>query len=354
MAVIATFLAMPLSAFSNRPGGNQNDIFVASNTDPANFLTVTIDDDDTTLDGDTNTNETPDDPTQIATITDATGAFVDSDACYVEWTATYTGANGHVIEVWRIELDNNTRVFAMSEIPAVGVTYSTTVKDSSVTGLDPASLPQLPCFTVGTRIETRFGPQYIETLTPGDLVKTAGGGLQPVKWIGRRKLTSCELQAHPHLRPVRITAGAMGNGLPVCDLLVSRQHRMLISSPIAKRMFGTDDVLIAAIKLTELPGIYLDQDVREIEYIHLLFDSHEIIFAEGSPSESLYTGVEAMKSVPEAARQEIYTLFPGLKSGAIPESARPIPSGRRQKQLVQRHLRNRKPLIADYSTSKSA
>jgi len=354
MAVIATFLAMPLSAFSNRPGGNQNDIFIASDTDPANFLTVSIDDDDSTLDGDTITNETADDQNQIATITDSSGAFVTSDACYVEWTATYTGANGHVIQVWRIELDNNTRVIALSEIPAQGVTYSTTTKDSNVTGLDPSSLPQLPCFTTGTRIETQYGPQPIETLVPGDLVKSASGRLIPLRWVGRRKLTLSELLLYPQLCPIRITAGAMGNGLPVSDLLVSRQHRMLVSSPITLRMFGSDEVLIAAIKLTELPGIYADETVHEVEYIHLLFDQHEVILAEGTPTESLFTGTEALKSLPDEARQEIFALFPELENGQHPVGARPIPIGCRQKQLVQRHLRNRKPLLACYNTQKSA
>lgn len=353
MAIIANFLALPFSAFSDPPGGG-NDPFTTVNTDPSTFLSVSIDDDDNTIDGDTNSNETPNDSNQIATVTDANGVLVSSDACYVEWTATYTGTNGQVIEVWRIELDNGLRLFAMSEIPATGVQFTTSNKDQGADGLDPALLPQIPCFTAGTRIETCYGPQDISTLEPGDLVKSAYEKLLPLRWIGRRKLTQDELQAFPHLRPIRISAGAMGNGLPVRDLLVSRQHRMLVSSPVARRMFGSEDVLIAAIKLTELPGIYVDETVQEVEYIHLLFDQHEVILAEGSPSESLFTGAEALKSVSEEARQEIFTLFPELENGQQPVSARPIPMGRRQKQLVQRHLRNHKPLLACYNTRKSA
>ena len=354
MAVIATFLGFPFSAFSDPPGGG-NDPFVMSNTDPAQLLSVSIDDDDgDTIDGDTNFNETPNDSNQIATVTDASGTLISMDACYVEWTATYTAANGDVIEVWRIELDNGLRIFAMSQIPTAGIVYSTSNKDQGANGLDPSTLPQIPCFTAGTRIEALFGPQEISTLKPGDLIRSANGDALELKWIGHRSLSRQDLRDHPQLRPVRITAGAMGGGLPVRDLLVSRQHRMLVSSPIAKRMFGTNDVLIAAIRLTELPGIFIDTDVQAIEYIHLLFDQHSVILAEGTPSESLFTGVQAMQSVPEETRSEIYHLFPELSHGKIPASARPIPRNRQQKQLVKRHLRNDKALLASYACKNSA
>ena len=92
------------------------------------------------------------------------------------------------------------------------------------------------------------------------------------------------------LWPVRICVGALGNGLPERDLLVSRQHRMLVSSRIALRMFGQADVLIPAIRLTALPGIAIDTNVTEVEYFHILLANHEVVFAEGAATESLYTG----------------------------------------------------------------
>ena len=169
---------------------------------------------------------------------------------------------------------------------------------------------QVVCFCAGTKIETPGGPKAIEDLRVGDQVVTKDNGPQKICWIGSRVLPLGAGAESQRFRPVRITAGALGHGFPVRDLLVSRQHRMLVSSKISMRMFQTPDALISAIKLTELPGIYLDQDVDRVEYFHLLFDRHEIIFAEGAPSESLFTGPEALKSVSPRPGRKFSRSFP--------------------------------------------
>jgi hypothetical protein len=131
------------------------------------------------------------------------------------------------------------------------------------------------------------------------------------------------------------------------DLVVSRQHRILVRSKVAERMFGTSEALIAAIKLTALPGIYVDEEASEVEYFHILFDSHEVIWAEGTPSESLFTGPQALKSVPREARAKLEMLFPEmamLSYEAI--SVAFIPSGKLQKELIARHLKNAKSMIS--------
>lgn len=206
----------------------------------------------------------------------------------------------------------------------------------------------VPCFTKNTRILTDKGKVPVQALRSGDTILTANSGIQPVRWIGRRRFEENELRSSPKLYPVRILAGALGAGLPERDLLVSRQHRMLIRSRIARRMFGQPQVLIPAIKLISLPGIYMDETVKSVDYFHLLFDSHEIIFAESAPTESLYTGPEALKSLGQAARTEIFTIFPELADAnhdAVP--ARFIPKGHQQTRLIMRHLQNHKPLLAD-------
>lgn len=202
------------------------------------------------------------------------------------------------------------------------------------------------CFTRDTLIRTQHGSTRIQDLRTGDLIPTQGNGLQPIRWIGRRVFMASELANDPKRRPVRILAGALGGGLPDRDLLVSRQHRMLVQSKIAKRMFGASEVLIPAIKLTALPGIFVDETVDNVEYYHLLFDRHEIVFAEDAPSESLFTGPEALKALSPEARCEIFDIFPELADvNRNPNPARFIPKGRQQAQLVARHLKNKKPLV---------
>lgn len=209
----------------------------------------------------------------------------------------------------------------------------------------------IPCFTRGTWIEVLTGMQNIERLSVGDVVRTKDNSLQTIRWLGRRKLDADQLNFNPKLRPVRITAGALGMGLPKRDLLVSRQHRMLLKSEIARQMFGRFEVLLPAIKLTELPGIFVDLMINSVEYFHLLFDQHEVIYAEGAPTESLFTGPEALKSISPAARQEIRTIFPDVENlDYTPQPVRLIPTGRSQKQLVSKHLQQNKPCISPENT----
>jgi hypothetical protein len=323
---------------------------VLASFDPDDLLNVSIDDDDATIDGDTITNETPNDSNQIATVTDASGNLVSTDASYVEWTATYTGTNGQVIEVWRIELDNGLRLFAVSEIPEVGVTFTTTNKDQGADGLDPADVPDTPCLTRGTLIQTAYGPRPIETLKVGDRIVTDTGEQAILRWVYSRTYKASELIGKPKMWPIRITSGALGAGLPLRDMLVSRQHRMLVRSRIAERMFGCTEVLVAAIKLTGIPGIYVDDTVEGIEYFHLLFDRHEVIIAEGTPTESLFTGPEALASLGADAREELFEMFPELaQAGRAPDPARFIPAPGQQKQLIVRHHKNARQLLSSLS-----
>lgn len=219
---------------------------------------------------------------------------------------------------------------------------------SSLSNSFEADVGGLVCFTEGTQIETDTGQRPIETLRAGDLVLTADAGLQPLRWIGKRTVSDHEMATHPKLAPVRIVAGALGNGRPERDLLVSRQHRMLLSSPVAERMFGAREILVPAIKLTDWPGIFVDQQTQGVTYFHMLFDRHEVVLAEGAWSESLYTGPEALRGLSPEARDEIAVLFPELISGdPLAEPARVMPDqGRRLRHLVARHLKNDLPLYS--------
>lgn len=203
------------------------------------------------------------------------------------------------------------------------------------------------CFTHGTMIETPDGPRAIETLRIGDLVQTMDRGAQPIRWIGMRPLGRAALSANPKLLPIRISAGALGGGLPVRDLLVSRQHRVLVRSKVAERMFGSREVLMPAVKLLPMDGIEPATDMEAVQYFHMLFDQHEIVFSNGAATESLFTGPEALKSVSAEGLEEIQALFPEIcNPGFAAAPARLIPeTGPRMKKLVERMQKNRRELV---------
>ncbi|MCT4579567.1 Hint domain-containing protein [Donghicola sp.] len=205
---------------------------------------------------------------------------------------------------------------------------------------------EIICFAQGTEIITADGPTCVEDLAEGDLVMTMDNGYQPVRWLGSKALSAADLQTAPKLRPIRIAAGALGNGTPARDLLVSRQHRVLLRSAIAERMFGVKEVLVAAIKLVGLPGIEIAEGVDGVTYFHILFDRHEIVFSNGAATESLFTGPEALKAVSEDARAEILQLFPDIAEQTERTAARHIPTkGQRVLRLIARHAKNHKALV---------
>jgi len=204
----------------------------------------------------------------------------------------------------------------------------------------------IPCLTKGTRVLTDLGDVNVEDLEPGMRLLTIDQSYAPVQLVLSAAVTRQDLLMNEKLAPVRIMAGALGRGLPKVDLLVSRQHRMLVTSRIAERMFGACEVLVAAIRLTALPGIFVDRSVGDVVYYHLLLDRHRVIFAENAPTESLYIGEQTISTLLAEVVEEISTLFPQVvQPGFTPEPARFIPEGKQQKRLIERHAKNAlKPL----------
>lgn len=163
--------------------------------------------------------------------------------------------------------------------------------------------PVFPCFAAGTLIEAQGGPRRVETLSVGDLVLTADNDLQPIRWIGQRAVIG-----HGSMTPILIRAGALGN---YRDLLVSPQHRMLIADWRAEMYFAKPQVLVAAKHLVN--GTTIRPAPRDrITYVHLAFDRHEVIFAEGCPSESLHLASESLITLGPRALAELQQIFPDL------------------------------------------
>ncbi|MEM8850502.1 MAG: Hint domain-containing protein, partial [Pseudomonadota bacterium] len=182
------------------------------------------------------------------------------------------------------------------------------------------------CFTPGTLIVTAAGKRPIETLKSGARVLTLDHGLQPIRWVGRTKVP-----AQGRLAPIRIDAQALGN---TRRLDVSPQHRMLLTSAHAEMLFGATDMLAPALALIDRDGVARCEG-GEVDYIHLLFDRHEIIFAEGIPSESFHPGLVALSALDRAARDEIQRLFPDLPRDGYGADARPALRGREARLLAR-------------------
>ncbi|MCR8547680.1 Hint domain-containing protein [Salipiger sp. P9] len=198
------------------------------------------------------------------------------------------------------------------------------------------------CFVAGTPVATVSGDVPVERLRVGKLVMTMDNGYQPIRWIGCRQLDAEALDLRPELRPIRIRAHALGRGRPDSDILVSPQHRVLISNAVAMRMFNEKEVLIAAKHLLASDGIEIAEDVRSLTYWHFFFDRHQIVFSCGAATESLYLGPEALKTLPSGARREIFALFPDMSQYT---AARPLIAGRRARRLSERISKNSKHLV---------
>ncbi len=162
-----------------------------------------------------------------------------------------------------------------------------------------------PCFTAGTMIMTDQGERPVESLKPGDLVETLDHGLQPVRWIG------CSLtDATAKHAPVVIRANALGNDR---ELRVSPQHRILIEGWQAELHFGQRQVLVPAKHLINGKTIF-QEPAGKVDYYHLMFDHHEIIWSDGLLSESFFPGDHILMQ-DRAVLAELLALFPELRTG---------------------------------------
>ena len=188
-----------------------------------------------------------------------------------------------------------------------GATYFTQASPNSGT---------IPCFTPGTHIASPIGDRLVEDLAVGDLVITRDHGLQAIRWVGQKDISGARLYANPQIYPVKIKKDALGPERPCRDMMVSPQHRIVIDDHTADKMYGSRQVLVPAIALDANEKI-TQADVKSTTYIHLLFDHHEIIFANGIETESFHPNRMIMNGLDRMVQEEIYAVFPELQSGVI-------------------------------------
>ncbi|WP_406736726.1 Hint domain-containing protein [Thioclava sp. GXIMD4215] len=171
----------------------------------------------------------------------------------------------------------------------------------------------VPCFTPGTLIATPRGEKLVEELVVGDKVITRDNGIQEIRWVGRRDLTKAELDAAVHLKPVLIRAGALGPNLPERDMMVSPNHRMLVANAKTSLFFEEHEVFVSAKHMAGMEGVATVETLGT-SYLHFMFDRHEVVLGNGAWTESFQPGDQTLGSMGNAQRDEIFEIFPELKT----------------------------------------
>ena len=219
----------------------------------------------------------------------------------------------------------------LNDVPPEGMDlWVTHVADQSVhANRSGDRTPHVICFTPDTMVETPVGQKRVGDLREDDRVLTKDDGPQPVRWIGSRRISGARFVAMPELRPIRIKPGALGEERPDSDLLVSPHHRMLLQGEQARRLFGENEVLVAAKDLVNDHSIMRDRQITEITYVHLLLDRHQILFANGLESESFHPACMPIDAVSPEQRPSLLDRVPGLdqNNGAYGAFARRMLTG---------------------------
>ncbi|WP_306044362.1 Hint domain-containing protein [Nioella sp. MMSF_3534] len=181
-----------------------------------------------------------------------------------------------------------------------------------------SSTISVTCFLEGTLILTDSGDVAVETISIGDTVITAEGAPASVKWIGRQTVSTAFGPAE-RLMPVRISAGALGNGLPHTDLTVTADHGMLVDGVICHAGALVNGTTITQVPLAEMGESYT--------VYHIETKEHEIILANGAPAETFIDNVSRRVFDNYAEFEALYGDVPEMEELPYPRamSARQVP-----------------------------
>ncbi len=266
--------------------------------------------DDTLIGGqgsDTMTGGADQDTFFVTSAEDGIGDVIDgsTDGIDVD-TLDLTGAGPLRIVNQTLDADGDSTSGTVEFLDGVGGNVIGTLNFSEIENI-------VPCFTPGTSIATPRGEMLVEDLEVGDKVITRDNGIQEIRWIGAKRMDGRVLRNNPHLQPVLIRQGSLGNGLPERDMLVSPNHRMLVNNDRVPLYFDDNEVLVSAKHLINpSEGVLSIQSVG-ITYIHFMFANHEVVLSNGAWTESFQPGDYSLKGLGNAQRNEIFELFPELQ-----------------------------------------
>jgi hypothetical protein len=242
-------------------------------------------------------------PDGVQRIATASAVGHPGDAVTIEARHDLMGDQGDRVSLLLLSLPDGSRFVLPLSPMAVGTDYTLVRTEQAP---EATGLADLLCvsFLRGTRIALANGEQRpIETLHPGDRVLTRDHGGQPLLWVGK-----ATLRAVGPFAPVVIPKGTLGNG---GDLIVSQHHRMFLYQRRKLEGMATSELLVQARHLVDGDRIFL-REGGFADYFSLVFDRHEIIYAEGVPAESLMVSETTLHRLPPEMAEDVRKRFPGL------------------------------------------
>ncbi|MEM7490313.1 MAG: Hint domain-containing protein [Pseudomonadota bacterium] len=203
--------------------------------------------------------------------------------------------HGACVEVLMLDIDGDRSILPLGPLsPDDRYTLiSSAPADGELAGAAQVS------FVLGTRVMLATGHQVpVEALRPGDRVRTRDHGAQAVRWIGRQTVW-----AEGMARPVVVPPGILDND---GELRLSPDHRLFVPPRDGITTIPRREVLVRACHLVGRDGID-HAAAGYVDYVHLLFDAHEIVYVEGLPAESLLISPDVLA---------------GLEPGSCPDGER--------------------------------
>ena len=240
-------------------------------------------------------------------VAEGSEAGAPGEALALEARLTFMAPDGSRAELLLIALGLRHLILPLTPVEP-GIDYTLIAASDAPGSVALADIVSV-AFTRGTRITLADGTQCpIERLRPGDLVLTRENGPQPVRHVLARTV-----RARGTFAPVAIPKGTLGNA---DDLVVSQHQRLFLYQRGPHRIADRAEVLIRARDLVDGETVTLRKG-GYADYVSLVFDRHEVIYAECIPAESLLVNATTRRQLPEDDRTRLEADLPDVSQSPV-------------------------------------